>query len=142
MTSSQPVTTPNALNFTPDNKRAYAYSGSYTATNAWKNLLTFTTQSEYLSGIVSLQGLINYAGSTPADGYTSNWRITFNDVIVIKKKTKPQKEHPPATIDYPLIIPPFTDVSIDRFDEGDAATREGGCSFVCEAFGMTDTGYQ
>jgi len=48
LTSSQPITTPNAINFTPDNKHAYAYSGIVGVTNIEVALLEFETNSEYI----------------------------------------------------------------------------------------------
>ena len=127
-----------SLQFTPDNKFGYAFGEIADATNAWKSLVSFKTESEYLVGDVTLQGLINYSGSTPADGYTSNWRITFNDTIIILTKTETHQEDSPATINIPLIIPAFTEVSIDRFDEGDASTRQGGASFVGKVGGAIE----
>ena len=127
-----------SLQFTPDNKFGYGFGIIADATTEWKSLLSFKTESEYLVGDVTLQGLINYSAVTPADGYTSIWRITFNGDNVIFAKTETHQEDSPMTINIPLIIPPFTEISIDRLDEGDASTRQGGASFVGKVFGAIE----
>ena len=133
MTSSQPVVTPNALNFTPDNKRAYAYSGVVSVTNAKVNLIEFDTNSEYLASEVYI---FNGSGSGDDIEYT----IEFNDVIVMKIyylntirleifKTK-------------IIIPPFTNVKITGDNIQSSTGRDHTAHVYSKAVGMTETEYQ
>jgi len=53
MTSSQPIVTRNALNFTPDNLRCYAYSGTLNVTAETVTALNFTTETAYIVGSFS-----------------------------------------------------------------------------------------
>jgi hypothetical protein len=64
-----------SLQFTPDNKRAYIYSGDKGVTNVEKTLFKFTTNSEYLEARFQLTG-----DSGSNDNINSN--LYFNDVIV------------------------------------------------------------
>jgi hypothetical protein len=136
MTSSQPVTTPNALNFTPDNKRCYAYSGAVTVTNVVNTLLEFSTNSEYLKVKVGF-----YSNGISNDDY--NQIIYFNDVAVISQ-TVPQTYQSTATGYQPieLIIPPFTDVKITFANVTDTSSNVWTLALSGEAYGMSEVGYQ
>ena len=133
MTSSQPVVTPTTLNFTPDNKHFYAYSGvvaSATTGSAGTTIMTFSTNSEYLKAQVCLFTDDVSNGNKFVD-------IQFNGVSVWKGlfDNEPAEQNQP----FPLIIPPFTDFT---FLYGDG---NGGSITVIisgEAFGMTKTEYQ
>jgi len=78
VTSSQPVTTPNALNFTPDNKNAYAYSGALTiTTGSYATGLEFSTNSEYILAKFQITSL----DSTGSDLY---YKIqSYRHVVVL-----------------------------------------------------------
>jgi hypothetical protein len=75
MTSSQPVVTPNAINFTPDNKHAYAYSGNKAIINAEQTMIEGQTNSEYIRAKISIS---NFSGS----GDDIRYYVYFNDVQV------------------------------------------------------------
>ena len=132
MTSGNPVTQ-NAINFTPDNKRAFAYSGVVSVTNAKVNLIEFDTNTEYLASEVYI---FNGSGSGDDIEYT----IEFNDVIVMKIyylntirleifKTK-------------IIVPPFTNVKITGDNIQSSTGRDHTAHVYAKAVGMTETGYQ
>ena len=135
MTSSQPVTTPQALNFTPDNKRAYAYSGSTNVDNNETDVLTFSTNSEYIDGHFKP---IYFSTSSSDD---ASFIVKFNDVSVFICTVNSATSDTPYQ-DVRLIIPPFTDVSISAYNRTDTSTIAVGCSITGLAFGMIETGYQ
>ena len=139
MTNSQPVVTPNALNFTPDNKHAYAYSGAKTVTATPSDLLQFNTNSEYIVGEFKPQQAV-----ASAEGDDCLVNIYFNDVIIvgyIMGKNAFTEYDPAGTTETKLIIPPFTDVRVemDNLSGGEATMC---VTFTGRAYGMTDTGFQ
>jgi len=134
MTSSQPVITPNALNFTPDNKHVYAYSGgTATVVNTDVALIEFTTQSEYV--IAKLQFWYDANGS----GSNIEFKTSFNNVkvatVVVTDSFTLQTIIPTR-----LVIPPFTAVLIEAKNFG--GTEAVLASLTGKAYGMTETGYQ
>jgi len=143
MTSSQPVTTPNALNFTPDNQHCYALSGDIGVTNSagQVSMLEFTTNSEYVVGEFSFgTGDSQFSGAK-----NIGYQINFNDVIIFSQLSISDGD---GTLNYDgscflqkLIIPPFTSVKITGFTT-DTDTINCFSMFNGKAFGMTDTGYQ
>jgi len=138
MTSSQPVTTPNAINFTPDNLHAYAYSGlrDSGASDAEVTFLNFKTQSEYIIGKFQLF----YATDT-IQGSDMVYRIKFNDQIIAQYN---DVEEPRSNTDphqpIHLIIPPFTEVTVTIASI--AGAQQQAAIFTGKAIGMADTGYQ
>jgi len=95
-----------SLQFTPDNKRAYAFSGIVGVDENEITLLEWRSESEYLEGLV----LFNYYDND-SDAYRC--RIYFNDVVVQgfvyygKKDYKDNNEYP-----VPIIVPSFTNVKL------------------------------
>ena len=134
MTSSQPVVTPNAINFTPDNKRAYAYSGLTSVTDSNSILLEFQTNSEYI--IAKWQPSYFSSGGTDAYRFT----LVFND-IVIQNLTESNDKDGPYDLQQ-CIIPPFTKVKITCANVSDSSSNDVGVALIGQVFGMTDTGYQ
>jgi len=98
--------TSNALQFTNDNKHAYAYSGIKGVNLTETTLLLMQTNSEYL--ISKLQVL---QGTTSNEDFL--YRTYFNDVLIATWHCLQV-----STIDinmpntYNLIIPPFTTVKV------------------------------
>jgi len=135
VTSSQPVVTPTALNFTPDNKHCYAYSGDITGTGAGSasvTALTLTTNTEYI------KSKIQVTHSLPS-GHDFYVLITFNgDTIVSIKEDATEVEYWPLTLD--LIIPPFTDVIMKFGSNTTGYTAQ--FNLTGKAYGMTETGFQ
>jgi len=135
MTSSQPVATPNALNFTPDNKQCYAYSGVVGVDDTEKNLLEFQTNSEYIEAQIQL-------GSDSAENEDFEFQIYFNNVVVFAGIFNNQGQHNIGSWPIPLIIPPFTEVKISLDNLADTDTRNWTVGLTGKAYGMADTGYQ
>lgn len=136
MSSSQPVTSPSALIFTPDNKHAYAYSGSKLnssgAGDADQQLLLFNTNSEYLKAKFQFS-------TTQSSGHDFYADIFFNDIdiVQIKEDATEIEGHP---IMVRLIIPPFTVVKVMVGQNSTGYYNQ--CNMVAKVFGMAEVGYQ
>ena len=139
MTSSQPVVTPNALNFTPDNKRCYFYSGDITTTSSEARLADFSTNSEY----VYVKCLKMNITDQVVSGANYEFTVKFNGVtVLIEFYTNPfaSRESSAGDNNY-LIIPPFTNVTIDF--ETSSGDKQACVTMVGEVYGMPETdGYQ
>ena len=137
MTSSQPVVTQNAINFTPDNKRAYAYSGDFTFTDSVAYGLDFVTNTEYLVATV-------YFGYHSPSGNNIETHILFNDQIVFQAESNNsytgdfQNGFPHVKI----LIPPFTHVQMGAINVSASDARTCTIALSADAFGMIETGYQ
>jgi len=99
----------STLQFTPDNKHAYAYSGEVAVTGASSantKVIEFETQSYYL--ISEFQPF-----ATERGGAQLYFEIKFNDIIVVKTEFDSSGSINPM-LDSPikLIIPPFTNVKV------------------------------
>jgi len=138
MTSSQPVKTPNALNFTPDNKHCYAYSGAIANDGGNETtLLNFSTNSEYIKG--TIQTGTSHTGD---HSDTFRFRIYFNDIAVYDFLDDGAQFYVDPHIPINLVIPPFTDVKVTGDNTASTAVKVIMAILTGEAFGMTDTGYQ
>jgi len=135
MTSSQPVVTQNAINFTPDNKRCYAYSGEVSVANVELFLLDFQTNSEYIHGEVML-------GSKAGENEDFEFKIYFNDVIVFSTLFGNQGHVNTGSWPIPIIIPPFTAVKMSLDNLVDTDLRVWTVGLTGEAVGMIKTEYQ
>ena len=98
----------NALQFTNDNKHAYAYSGSKLNSSgvgdADQQLLLFNTNSEYLKAKFQFT-------TTQSSGHDYYADIFFNDIDIVQiKEDSTDVEGFPIMIR--LIIPPFTVVKV------------------------------
>jgi len=133
MTSSQPVTTPNAINFTPDNKHAYAYSGIIGVTNTVSNLLDFKTNTEYIVGQIQFF----YSEHVEPD---FDYTLKINGVIVTKFFVNDKFD---ADLNwFPIIIPPFSQVLLTAQNIADTDSVDQSVIFTGKAYGMTETGFQ
>jgi len=136
MTSSQPVVTPNAINFTPDNKRAYIYSGEKNVTNVELILFEFSTNSEYLKARFQLT-------SDSGSNDNINSQLYFNNVVVqagiyTLNGLAPWND----ILSLHMIIPPFTDVKFTATNLSAVNARPHFAMMVAKAYGMTETDYQ
>jgi len=134
VTSSQPVATPNALIFTPDNKHAYAYSGEYSTSGSGVVFLNFNTNTEYIKAIFQTM-------NTQNDSDVIEWSIVFNDVEIIIYNTEGREGLSEYGDFIRLIIPPFTEVKVIGKSIG-GGNKAGLAIVTGEAYGMTETGFQ
>jgi len=133
MSSSQPVVTPNAINFTPDNKRCYAYSGLVTVGTSRVSLLEFNTQSEYL---VSKFTPTYFTADT---GENAFFEIYLNDILIYNAEVTTSTSSTPFTF-INFIVPPFTKVTIKSYTA--SGDRNLGALISADAVGMIETEYQ
>jgi hypothetical protein len=115
--SGETVTSKSALQFTNDNKKAYAFSGYIDVDNNETTLLEFNTNSEYIDAIISVS---NASGS----GDDMRYYIYYNNVIVFGwYYDSPSYTGNLATTPIPLIIPPFTTVKITGDNQSSGSLR-------------------
>ena len=106
-----------SLQYTNDNKRVYAYTGSLAINNSGdQEVLRFQTTSEYL--VVRV---------TPFyDAFNNNenllMKINFNDTLIYSEEMEFSEGYSDNITK--LIIPPFTDVQITLYNSG-ASTNLG-----------------
>jgi len=98
------------LQFTPDNKYGYAYSGISLVGTLATEVMTFKTESEYLVGQVSI-----FVISDTTDDI--EYIVKFNDITIMETNTTSFKDYAPYQ-PIPLIIPPFTVVTMEAFNQG------------------------
>ena len=133
MTSSQPIITPQAVNFTPDNMHFYAYSGIKASSATPTNFIDFHTQSYYLVG----HWQPTYLGDS-----TNNIRydIQINGILVAGTEVTASRDYAPY-VKLQIIIPPFSHVEI-IIDNLSGGTNTAGVVLMGRVYGMTETEYQ
>jgi len=99
-----------ALQFTNDNKHAYAYSGEIEAKITSQTALSFFTNSEYLVGEFTLNAFIQLSNISTRQAGMS---IKINDVIVANQFTSDASEDLSSNAKQRIIIPPFSRVICD-----------------------------
>jgi len=140
MTDAHPIISRDTLNFTPDNKQCYAYSGVGTATSSVDfDGLDFTTNSEYIKGRV----YFSMDNDDVASGEQVGWKIMLADqqLTISRVEASATDILDVALISYvDIIIPPFTNFKAVAFTNASGVN----CNFIFTgyAFGMTETGYQ
>jgi len=141
VTSSQPVVTPNALNFTPDNKHVYTFSGENQISTTEVLVLNFLTTTYYIKGRFIFGGSIKY--DNIGNGTISAFQVRFNDIIVATIKVATNTDDQPSMEIYDIIIPPFTDVKVGVKDSASTSSDFfTTTTFTGEAYGTIETGYQ
>ena len=111
--------TSKALQFTNDNKHAYAFNSAPSSTTP-SILFKFTTNSEYHVGII--QANMGLTIDAAADSATY-LKIKFNNEIVSMLVAGLTGTDSQTTAKQNIIIPPHTDVEIEIYSNGDNATR-------------------
>ena len=118
--------TSNALQFTNDNKHAYAYSGIIQIANTETQLLLMQTNSEYL--VAKLQIL---QGTDSNENFI--YKAFFNNIIIAQWHCLQV-----TTIDinmpnpYNLIIPPFTTVKLTAENLSSGSLRDHSATLSAE----------
>ena len=136
MTSSQPIATPNALNFTPDNKHAYAFSGQViNGDGETDTLLLFNTNSEYI--VAKFE--VGFGGVKSNDD--SRVEIALNEVDVVANQYNNTYEVADTRV-FNLLLPPFTKVKAQIVKLSGTADVPVFLWMHGKAYGMTDVGYQ
>tara|TARA_Y100001963_G_scaffold151874_1_gene235555 strand:- start:43 stop:444 length:402 start_codon:yes stop_codon:yes gene_type:complete len=112
------------LQFTPDNKRAFAYSGDILAPTAgsYSRLIQFETQSYYLVA------KFNFGGEPSTINVGFLIKLDGIDIIEI-----PTREPYDMMYNVDLIIPPFTTVEVLADPDGTDLTVQ--TTMVAEVYG-------
>ena len=138
----------NTLQFTPDNKYCYWYSGEFTSSSTLKKLGEFTTGSYYLLGEIRIAGMTDMG--SPATGSTLAVRVFFSDTVttsdanatpeqvVVNLKTDGASEDMPFSDTAKLIIPPFTTVKMFRDNDTTSTSVDGTVSFTAKVKGTVE----
>tara|TARA_Y100001938_G_scaffold99303_1_gene135808 strand:+ start:386 stop:814 length:429 start_codon:yes stop_codon:yes gene_type:complete len=115
------------LQFTPDNKHAYAYNNYVSSTTAGAKL-DFTTGGEYIIGQFALGPLINPTDTT--DGKKSIAEIKFNTetVMTLNSDAAAQDQQTPQTAK--MVVPPFTRVQFNVKGQVDSTSYTGTATFT------------
>tara|TARA_Y100000401_G_scaffold93943_1_gene80307 strand:+ start:396 stop:818 length:423 start_codon:yes stop_codon:yes gene_type:complete len=116
------------LQFTNDNKHAYAYSGRYNATSAGVDVLEFQTNSEYIDAKFNFSGWMDL--DDPTTGLRGIMNIFFNDKEVQAVLVDNDNGNMVGPLAVPLIIPPFTTVRIKLYANSTSASYQGLVSVI------------
>ena len=120
--------TGNALQFTNDNKHAYAYSGNTEATALGIEALNFNTNSEYVNAEFTFSGYLLQGDATA--GLRGQMIIKFNNIIVQTTLSDSDAGNMATPLSIPLIIPPFTNVSVDLYANSTTTNYNANVSVV------------
>ena len=114
--ASQTITGPD-LQYTQDNKHAFAYSGSVDVANSTITLLKFTSKACYIVGTFQPQ----YFDNAGAENF--QFKVLFNSLQVAGVVLDKIDGYTPYE-EIELIIPPETHVLITAINVADADTRK------------------
>jgi len=89
---------------------AYALSGEFTADTTSREMLSFTSGNFYLVGEITTTGAIKLG--EPANGFATVYSLFFNGIQVMAMKYDAKEEDAPALGTIPILIPPYTEVSL------------------------------
>jgi hypothetical protein len=137
----------NTLQFTPDNKHAYWYSGEFTASSTLILIGEFQTQSYYLIGEIRLAGMTDMG--SPASGSIVALRVVFGDtttstingephLVVANLKTDGASEDMPFSDTAKIIIPPFTNVQLYVDGDTTSSSYDGTVSCIFDVKGSIE----
>jgi hypothetical protein len=141
--SSQNIVSLNALNFTPDNKHCYAYSGAYDNSTSAVTILDFTTNSEYIEGQFTFNGPVRQpSAGSPSPGATVAFSLKINEVNVGVYKVNTTDNDQPNQNFQQIIFPPFSRITVDVRSLEDGGGELSTVLFTGKAYGMKDTGFQ
>ncbi len=107
----------NTLQFTPDNKHAFAYSGTVLVSTSKTKIMEFTTTSYYLVGDLTI-----FIVSNTTDDI--EFIIEFDDNSIMETNTTSYKDYAPYQ-PIPIIIPPFTKVTLSGLNQGSGSKNVG-----------------
>ena len=137
----------NTLQFTPDNKYAYWYSGEFTATTVTTLQGEFETGSYYLIGEVRIAGMTDMG--SPASGSRLAVRLVYGNVETTTINSNPQlvianlhtdgaDKDMPFSDTAKIIIPPFTNVQFFRDGNQTSTSQDGTISCVFKVKGTVE----
>ena len=125
---SNPAGTGTTLNYIGDH--VYAYSGTFSSTNASQTMLEFSTGSEYIVGTLTVNGAIDFSSANIDAGVASGFRISINGEVISLLKTDSGAEDMPTNSMQELVLAPFTDVKVEIIAAGNNLSFLNTTSFV------------
>jgi len=125
-----------SLQFTPDNKWCYAYSGDIPASGASVEYLTFKTNSEYIVGILQFNGTVNDANITA--GTISGCTIKLNGSVIATLKADTLQEDSPSIVTQKLLLPPNSHLQVSVIADTDDANSQGSLIFIGKVSGAIE----
>jgi len=99
-----------SLQFTPDNKFAYAYSGAFAATTAAQTMLEIDSGHAYLVGKIITSGSIGFGS---VGGLKSAFQISLNDTVIAYTLVDNQTDHSSSITKVNVVLPPYTRLKIE-----------------------------
>lgn len=138
----------NTLQFTPDNKHAFWYSGEFTSTTTLTKVGEFTTGSYYLIGEIRIAGMTDMG--SPAAGSTLAVRVFFSNTVttsnananteevIVNLKTDGASEDMPFSDTAKIIVPPFTTVRMFRDNDTTSTSFDGTVSCIFDVKGTVE----
>ena len=125
-----------SLQFTPDNKHAYAYSGTIPASATAQTILTFTTGSEYIVGLLNAMPVTNF---TAVDGAETTFQLSINDkVIAIQMFHNNASDTGGNFWELHVVLPPFATFKLEMDSATGTTTYLGTAIFTGEVKGAIE----
>jgi len=101
-------------------EHVYAYSGKYSSSTSSQTLIDMVTGKGYIIANFQCNGATaDINSSTAGNGAITVFTIKFNGVIVARLKTETSTEDMPSTINNELIIPPYTNITVNTMGNAD-----------------------
>jgi len=112
-----PSGTGSSLNYIGNH--AYGYSGGYSASTSAVTALEFTTGSEYVAGVLTLNSATQYETANIAGAFM---RVQSNGETIATAYSGNGANDSPSSALVDLIFPPFTHIKIEMWSDNDAAS--------------------
>jgi len=126
-----------SLQFSPDNKYAYAYSGNIPATTALVEYLTFNNNSEYIIGTFQFNGCVNDAAAAEGDISVCIIKLDGVDISTLKVDTE-DSYNGLTTVTQDLIIPPFSLIQCSVISRFGVTNCNGSLTFTGKVSGAIE----
>jgi len=110
----------------------YAYSGLFTATTSYQEVLVFQSPAGYIVGILQLNSGIDAA--SPANRVTNAANIKFNGIIIARIAAGTLTDDAPTSETQDLLIPPLTNVIVE-VDSSASSDRQFSVTFTGRVYG-------
>jgi len=121
-----------SLQFTPDNKFAYAYSGTVSFNGDETNIVVIKSESFYLVGKFQL-GVNNY------DGDDLDVGIKFNDQQILLNRSAVTGTNGLVNgVEWDIVVPPFTEVALTAENKTDTTSYDAYGIFVGKVYGAIE----
>jgi hypothetical protein len=117
--------------------RAYAYSGTYSSTNATQTILDFTTGTGYIVGEVTCNSAIDYSSGAIDAGVITGFQLSLNGEVVALIKVESGNEDAPSYAAQTFIFPPQTLVQLEIIASGNNSSYLNTAHFAGRVYGTT-----